>query len=1724
MKRKYFIKGIEAIVIAIIMAVTVVPQSVFGKEKMGNPESDNISYTIHFFEPNLKKSEIMNQNFTKISMYDCIDWGQGEGAPSLPVHPVKILIPYKKEIESLNVYGEKVELNSKIDLKTIPVMPHQNPVPIGEKVQPKLVMDHAIYNSTSELPSNIYSSLGVDYCRGYAILTLNLYPVKYIPREGKIFYYPNITIEINLKNTGYVNRFYRNNIDDKEYVKKLVINPDVADTYKGRANFGYPGGICDPSDNGGLGYKYVIITTELNNETTGTYTWNDLIAKKEAEGLTATKVTVEQIVACSDYWNTTDSLFNDTPAKIREFCRDAYLDWGTEYVLIGGDNDAGEPWTVQRRLLSYSYETNVDSDLYWSNLDKTFNADHDSLWGEEGDGGFDLYSELYIGSVPCHDGADISNWITKDFYYDDSLEKDYLDNAAFYGGNTGWPCEGDDFIDYSARLGTDNWLGPSPGAHGQYPSWLGFQYGFETWNLENPGMEYNITQAHTAEPPNDGWIGDGISGMRNAINNDECTLISAVAHADEHMSMDVDDSDWATLYHNTKPFFVTDYGCHCGDIDACSEGVVNVMLFNSNTELAFACMYHTSYGWGSLEDTNSSSALLQKCFWDYMFNTSKSGGSLNWQLGRAVAYAKDEMAPTINWTYSGAPGSWRCAIEAFLLFGDPALGIKPPLLPEHNIGVKSIDVPDHVNPGELVYINATLVNNGRNNETNVVVSCRINGTEIGNVTIPFFEKQTFQEVSFSWTPAKGWYTVTINETIPGVTENITYDNEKSELVVAGPDVAVLSMNAPQTAILNSMRQVRANIKNLGAEDEVVNVNLRENGTIVDTVQVFVASKRTQSITLLWNPSAEGIRSLEIEANVSGEVYPGNNYRSQDVNVVSPQGFVLLVDDDGGSNYETYFENAIVSAGYAYEYWDRSNGCPSADYMASHMAVIWFTGSMSSTLTSEDEAALSTYLDNGGRLFITGEDIGYSIHSHTFYSNYLHAQYLTDDTNINYLDGIAGDPIGNNLTICIVGGDGANNQNWPDGISPINGATSVFQYQSSSYYGGIKYSGTYKVVYFGFGFEAINNGGDRTGVMGRILSWFGNVTSNVPDIWMNPMNLYYVTPSNSTINDEFTIGNDANATANLTFNISLPHGFSLQWMHSHGGDGDSQFAQPVGDFDGDGVNEFLFGGYGCGGCYMYSYNKTLEEYQQEYFWTYPGGWYNAPSGSAVGDFNKDGILDFSVSWEYSGQNGIHVYDWDGTNLTQLDYYNSVGYDFAYDVYACDYDDDGTVELLIANNPPSASGYHVTALGWNNATNSFEREISWGSGQATECPMVWSGDTDGDGKTEVVACAGTNTVYALNYESGTWVPDIVASGLSAHPYGVACGDLDGDGIDEIGFGLHSTDAYIYKWNSSTSSYQQVWHYNYAGEDDIIEGIAIGDVDGDGQPEFLVGPTHVHVIKWNGTGYYEAYTITDTQGMLAGVVVGDFDSDGLNEVKACDILSGIGKEWIEKYHPEPSWITITPRSGTLAPGEQENISISIDTTNFTTGVTSLFLGVNTNDPDESSVKMPLYISVPSFVTKEIALQTGWNFITIPVDLKLNASALYSMISGCSMILKWNNSKNDFDVYVPGSPNNFAIENGIGYFISVNNNTNLSVTGMLIGNVNILLAIGWNSLGWFNPEQTNASNIYNSIAGCNIVLRWNNSKNDFDVYVPGAPDFVIEQGNGFFVSVNQQSQWHGS
>jgi hypothetical protein len=160
-----------------------------------------------------------------------------------------------------------------------------------------------------------------------------------------------------------------------------------------------------------------------------------------------------------------------------------------------------------------------------------------------------------------------------------------------------------------------------------------------------------------------------------------------------------------------------------------------------------------------------------------------------------------------------------------------------------------------------------------------------------------------------------------------------------------------------------------------------------------------------------------------------------------------------------------------------------------------------TGDESNPLSEPEIAALTGYLDAGGKLFISSQNLGEALGSHPFYTDYLQAQFKDPDMDIPLILGTSGDPIGQGDTCLLAGGGGAQNAKSCDGIEPIDGATPVFSYRGSSHSAGIKYEGGYKLVYFAFPFEAVDGGAEytqRPGLMRRILDWFGGVLEAVKE--------------------------------------------------------------------------------------------------------------------------------------------------------------------------------------------------------------------------------------------------------------------------------------------------------------------------------------------------------------------------------------------------------------------------------------------------------------------------------------------------------------------------------------------------------------------------------------------------------------------------------------------------
>jgi len=233
--------------------------------------------------------------------------------------------------------------------------------------------------------------------------------------------------------------------------------------------------------------------------------------------------------------------------------------------------------------------------------------------------------------------------------------------------------------------------------------------------------------------------------------------------------------------------------------------------------------------------------------------------------------------------------------------------------------------------------------------------------------------------------------------------------------------------------------------------------------------------------------------------------------TQQIELPVGRGTVLVVDDDDGESQQHwyYYTTALDELGITPEVWSTDENGRVGTELSHYQAAIWYTGDADSQiLTPDDQTDIAAYLDAGGNLFLTGQNIAHDLSElgggPEFLTDYLYAAYLLDDANDGGLVGVADDPIGDSVSLVIVGSGGAGNQDSPDVIEAMPGAYPILLYDDDEpdSLGGLRYEATCKLVYFSFGFEGINDDAPghtkRHELLARILGWFGLVKISKDD--------------------------------------------------------------------------------------------------------------------------------------------------------------------------------------------------------------------------------------------------------------------------------------------------------------------------------------------------------------------------------------------------------------------------------------------------------------------------------------------------------------------------------------------------------------------------------------------------------------------------------------------------
>ena len=589
--------------------------------------TSEISIDYSFERPVINQVTINDISFDRIIIFNAPNNGN-IGEPNLPRFDARILIPQGYDIKNIDITpGEKTLIGTSYNVE--PVL---TPVKLSE-LKSNDVQIYSDYSKDNIYPSELYTKVGSYYFRGYQILFLTLNPVQYNPETGEIYYFEDISVDVDTEYTGQISPLYRNSEFDKIDLLKKIDNPSVLETYNSDA-------IETISEDD---YQLLILTIEDYKDE-----FEPLKQTHDSQGLKTEIKTLNDI-----------SMFpgSVTTEDIREFIKEQYIEFGIEYVIIGGDYDVIPTKDLWVQAWSGGDVDEMPSDIYYSCLDGPFNYDGDDKWGEPQDGlngeDVDLLAEVYVGRASVGSSTEINNFVDKTVQY--------INSGGYSSGN-------------ALMVGEFLWSNPDTYGGDYMDELVDGSSAHMYTTIGIPSSTYTISYLYDRDWPSGDWPK---SEIINRIN-DGALIINHLGHASYDYNLKMNNGDINSLT-NDQPCFIYSQGCMAGGFDNgdCIAEYLTVKTDNA----AFAVIMNARYGWGTPGSTDGASQRFHREFWDAIFGEEIT------EIGKANQDSKEDNINMINYP------CMRWIYYQLNLFGDPSLSFTEnentkPEKPEMPVGEK----------------------------------------------------------------------------------------------------------------------------------------------------------------------------------------------------------------------------------------------------------------------------------------------------------------------------------------------------------------------------------------------------------------------------------------------------------------------------------------------------------------------------------------------------------------------------------------------------------------------------------------------------------------------------------------------------------------------------------------------------------------------------------------------------------------------------------------------------------------------------------------------------------------------------------------------------------------------------------------------------------------------------------------------------------------------------
>ncbi len=516
------------------------------------------------------------------------------GKPLLPVLSGNVLIPPDARLKAVRLSNiQWRELGA--GFKVYPVQPMR---PLSQfKSVGFTPPDPVVYNSPSAYPEEIISAVPAGTKAGFKIAGFLFCPFQYYPTTGRLLVATRaeMIVEYEIFSAPAISLTPEQTTLFQDDVAHLVIN------HQDINRFSPPVVELDQPE-----LDVVVVTSSVLLPAVANFA-HYLKRKGYFTELVATETIYARYPG------------RDNPEKIRNMLKELFNYRGLKYVILAGDVQYVPPRTG---YLPYS-PYNVPADMYFSDLDGTWDANNNNLFGEYSyynlnPDSVDLYSDIVVGRLPFDDASNCANFLFKDTLYERRPDTTYL-HKALLPFEVLWPD-----IDYYGRIVNKNIA-------------LALS-GLDNWLVDSV---YNM-------PPNQCVA--SINAGRHLFHFAGHGSYSAFGST-------FSTSHLASLTNSTMPVIVNSMACDCGNFD--QYDALGEQFINATNGGAVSTCLNARYGWGAPPNMGPSENLCMEFYNNYVRGFNQ---------GRAYALAKDFYR---NAAFSQM--TYRWSVYDWTLQGDPTM-------------------------------------------------------------------------------------------------------------------------------------------------------------------------------------------------------------------------------------------------------------------------------------------------------------------------------------------------------------------------------------------------------------------------------------------------------------------------------------------------------------------------------------------------------------------------------------------------------------------------------------------------------------------------------------------------------------------------------------------------------------------------------------------------------------------------------------------------------------------------------------------------------------------------------------------------------------------------------------------------------------------------------------------------------------------------------------------